>query len=391
MKIETVARIDEIPSADWDALVGENNPFVEHSFLSLLESSNSVGYDSGWDPYHITVRDDENRLIGAAPTYIKTDSYGEYIFDWMWVDVARRLGVDYYPKIVVAVPYTPATGPRLLYHPEANKEQVWSALVLGLQELMEAAHASSIHVLFCLDEEAAFLEKAGLVRRATHQFHWRNNNYRSFDDFLGALRSSNRKQIRKERRRVSEADIDIQLLRGDEAGPDLWGAMYKLYRATGSKKWGTPYLTRSFFRHAQETVGSRALLAFAREQGDIVAGTLSFQKGKHLYGRYWGSFDDVDCLHFELCYYQLIDYAIENNLRLLEAGAQGSHKVKRGFLPTITHSAHHMKHPILRSAFDEIMSGERVSLDEQIEEAQRMGPFREESIPPFEPIAGQDA
>lgn len=391
MRVATVDHIDDIPSEEWDALVGENNPFVEHSFLSLLESSNSVGRDTGWEPYHVTIRDDDGTLIGAAPTYLKTDSYGEYIFDWMWVDVARRLGTSYYPKIVVAVPFTPATGPRLLVHPEANKKEVWSALVLGLQELMEAARASSIHILFCLDEEAEFLEEVGLVRRATHQFHWRNNNYDNFSEFLGALKSSARKQIRKERRRVTEANIEIELIQGDEAGPDLWGAMHKLYRATGSKKWGTPYLTRSFFRHAQETVGPRALLGFAKEEGEIVAGTLSFQKGKHLYGRYWGSFDDIDCLHFELCYYQLIEYAIDNNLRLLEAGAQGSHKVKRGFLPTITHSAHHMKHSIMRAAFEEFMTQERYDLDAQIEEAQNMGPFRCETIPPFKPIAGQDA
>ncbi len=393
MKITTIQAMTDISAEAWDALVGENNPFVEHAFLSLLETSGSVGPGTGWMPAHVLVwdNDDDDVLVGAAPTYVKTDSYGEYIFDWTWAEISQRLGIEYYPKIVVAVPFTPATGPRLLYHPERKKEEIWSALVLGLKELLDAVDASSLHILFCLDEEATFLEKAGLARRGTHQYHWRNNNYKDFDDFVGRLRSTARKQIRKERRRVQQTSLAMELIRGDEAGDEIWSQMYRLYMSTGAKKWGTPYLTKEFFQAAGDTVGSRALLGLARDNGRLMAGTLSFQKGKHLYGRYWGCFAPVDCLHFELCYYQLIEYTIAEGYTLLEAGAQGAHKIKRGFLPTITHSAHYMSHPLLHSTFVDYTRQELESMEKQMEEFRNMGPFRSEEIPSFPPIAGQEA
>lgn len=389
MKITTINSIAEVSGEEWDALAGENNPFVEHAFLHLLETSGSVGPGTGWYPAHVLVWDDDDTLIGGAPTYIKTDSYGEYIFDWNWVEMSHRLGIEYYPKIVVAAPFTPATGPRLLFHPNSDKEAVWASIVVGLKELLKAADASSIHILFCQDEEAAFLETAGLARRSTHQYHWRNNNYQCFDDFLGALRSSSRKQIRKERRKVAEADIEMDLVWGDKAGDEVWAQMYRLYLSTGAKKWGTPYLTRDFFHSAGHTgVGPRALLGLARENGQVVAGTLSFQKGEHLYGRYWGSFQPVDCLHFELCYYQLIEFTISQGYTLLEAGAQGAHKIKRGFLPTITHSAHFMKYPMLHSVFCQFARQEGEAAEKIIVQSKDTGPFRCGSEPPFPPIAG---
>lgn len=391
MNVSIVTSISEVSQESWDELVGHNNPFVEHAFLSLLETSGSVGVGTGWEPAYVLVKDNNQRLLGAAPAYIKMDSYGEYIFDWMWANVADRLGVDYYPKIVVAVPFTPATGPRLLVHPSSHRETVWTALSAGLQELRKATRASSVHILFCLHEEALFLQRMGFIHRYTHQFHWRNHHYHSFGHYLECLKSVARKQIRKERRTVQEAGISVELITGDNASPEQWQQMYRFYMSTGSKKWGTPYLTRSFFQQARDVVGHRALLGFARQGDAVVAGTLSFEKGQHLYGRYWGSLRSVDCLHFELCYYQLIEHAIQRGYSLFEAGAQGEHKIKRGFLPVITHSVHDMAHPVMRSAFAAMTEEENRSVEAQIQQAQEIGPFREETMPPYLPIAGQEA
>lgn len=390
MYCKILRSLEDVPAPEWDALVGENNPFVEHAFLSLLERSGSVGESSGWIPAHVTIWDEE-RLIGAAPTYIKDNSYGEYIFDWSWAELSHRMGVSYYPKVVVAVPFTPATGPRLLYHPEANRDEIWEAIVIGLQELVRMADASSFHILFCLDEEAAFLKELGLVRRATHQFHWRNNDYQSFDDFLGALRSQSRKQIRRERRKATQdAGLSIELVRGDQVDDETWRTFFQLYRSTTDRKWGQAYLRRRFFTDAKDTIGHRSLLAIARDQanGEIVAGTLSFAKGKHVYGRYWGAFRDYDGLHFELCYYQLIEFAIANQCSLFEAGAQGTHKIKRGLLPNVTHSIHYFALEQLGSAFRMIMDEERKHIFDEIEDAQCEGPFKEDCLPPGEPVAG---
>lgn len=379
--------LDSIQAEHWDALVGENNPFVEYAFLSALEQSESVGIESGWLPMHITIWEDDV-LIGAAPTYVKDNSYGEYIFDWSWAELSHRIGLSYYPKIVVAVPFTPATGPRLLYHPDADKHAVWSALVEGLYGLVEHVEASSVHVLFCLDEEAEFLEKSGLCRRATHQFHWRNNGYEEFSDYLAAMRSASRKQIRKERRQAQQKGLTIELLPGEELDAETWDTLFRLYRSTTDRKWGQAYLTRSFFTNAPTTFAHRAWVGLARKEGRIIAGTLSFAKGRHVYGRYWGAFEPSDGLHFEMCYYQLIDFAIRSGCSVFEAGAQGAHKIKRGLLPTCTHSAHFFVERSIRNAFEVITKRECIELQKEIEETQSMGPFKQDCLPPWKPIAG---
>ncbi|MFZ9888017.1 MAG: peptidogalycan biosysnthesis protein, partial [Myxococcota bacterium] len=243
MVVEVVRSLAEVDPAAWDALLPPHNPFVEHAFLSLLETSQSAVAETGWQPLHLVVRD-EDRLVGAAPCYLKSHSQGEYIFDYAWAEAAMRAGLDYYPKLVVGVPLTPATGPRLLARDDERRPLVWRALVEGLVALTHEADAGGAHVLFSLPEEAAFLEEHGFLRRATHQFHWRNHNYRNFDDFLGALKSQARKQIRKERRAVSEAGLTVELRRGDELSADEWSTLFALYQHTGSRKWGTPYLTR---------------------------------------------------------------------------------------------------------------------------------------------------
>ena len=390
MEIRVLRALDDVAPERWDALAGEHNPFVEHAFLSLLERSGSVGPGTGWEPVHVVV-EEAGELVGAAPCYLKDESYGEYIFDWSWAEAAARAGLPYYPKLVVAVPFTPATGPRLLVREDADRDVVRHALVDGLEALMDEVDAQGLHVLFSLDEEAAFLESRGLVRRATHQFHWRNDGYTSFDSFLDTLRSEPRKQIRKERRKVRESGLCLEVRRGDELSPEEWRCLDRLYRSTSGRKWGSPYLTRRFFEEAAGIVGHRAVVAFARsedEGGKIVAGALSFEKGAHLYGRYWGAFVDVDSLHFEVCYYQLIERAIERGLSLVEAGAQGPHKLKRGFLPVVTHSSHKLKHPALHDAVLRAMRAEAGYVRDEIARAQLEGLFRKDAVPDLPPVAG---
>lgn len=387
--------ISSVDAAAWDALVGDDNPFVEHAFLWLLETSGSVGASTGWAPAYVLVRRGK-RLVGALPSYLRGDSQGEYIFDWAWADAAERAGLTYYPKITVGVPFTPATGPRLLVHPdeasEGRRDEVREALLAGLDALVQESGASSVHVLFCLDEEAEFLERRGFSRRATHQFHWRNDGYERFDgegrSFTSALRSQARKQIRKERQRAREGGLSLEWRAGDALSPEEWQRLDALYRHTSGRKWGSPYLTPAFFAQARHTIGHRARVLFAREGEEIVAASLSFEKGRHLYGRYWGSFVEHDCLHFELCYYQLIEHAIERGLTLVEAGAQGPHKWKRGFVPVVTHSAHRMVHPGLHDAVARANEAERRSVEAQVAAAACEGPFREGAAPALPLRAG---
>jgi predicted N-acyltransferase len=389
MEVELVPDFSAVAPEAWDALIGRDNPFVTWAFLRHLETSRSVGPGTGWVPAHILVRDQSGDLIAACPNYLKDDSYGEYIFDWGWADASERNGIRYYPKLVVGVPFTPATGPRLLVHPEAaDPDALRTLLGEALISAAEELDASSVHVLFCTEDEAEVLARGAFFRRGTHQFHWRNPGYEDFDDFLSQLRSSARKQLRKERRRVRESGVELSLRPGDEVTDEEWVKLFRLYTSTSNRKWGRPYLTRAFFRGAREAIGPLARVAFARDEGEIIAGALSFARGDHLYGRYWGTFRDVDCLHFELCYYQLIDAAIREGRTLVEAGAQGPHKLKRGFLPVMTHSAHHLRHPRLHAALEQAMGMERDHLERELAEVQAEGPFREDGLPPFRPSAG---
>lgn len=389
MRVETVSSLADVPAEEWDALAGDDNPFVEHAFLNLLETSGSVGPGTGWEPQHIVVYSGE-RLVGSAPTYVKTNSYGEYIFDWAWAQAAHRAGIRYYPKITVGVPFTPATGPRLLTHPEADCDAVRTALVSGLRATQEAAGATGIHTLFTLGDEAEFLERHGLARRTTHQYHWRNDGYETFDDFLAALRSPARKQIKRERRRVVDADIEVEVSSGADMAAVGWQTLYRLYLSTSARKWGEPYLTREFFEAAGETIGHRAVIAWARRRGRVIAATLSFEKGEHLYGRYWGAFEEVDGLHFELCYYALIEHAITTGKSLFEAGAQGEHKVKRGFVPVEVHSAHALADPHLHRAVADFLIAERRETAGIIGMIDRHSPFRNDARPRFPAVAGVD-
>lgn len=375
-----LSSVHEVQREAWNALSQHDNPFITHEFLGLLEDSKSVGPRTGWLPQHVAVFAGD-QLVGATPTYLKTDSYGEYIFDWSWAEAAQRAGLDYYPKIVVAVPFTPATGPRLLVHPLADAVAVRAVLLQGIEALRAAAAASSTHFLFPMDEEAQYLQAKGYIRRATHQFHFRNPGYTTYDGFLATLRSESRKQLRKERRIVAEAGIVISQRLGSELTEQDWSDIRRFYLHTASRKWGRPYLTSAFFDGAVAALANSALVFFAEQSGERIGMSLSFIQGTHMYGRYYGATADVSGLHFELCYHRLIDFAAQHGIQLVEAGAQGEHKVKRGFQPVQTHSAHRFADPRLDAAVRAFAAREMEALTAELEEWDKHTPYRADARP----------
>ena len=379
--IRISSSLASIDAKAWNQLVGEDDPFVEHAFLSLLEQSGSVGRGSGWEPVHVTVWRGK-RLIGALPLYLKTHSYGEYIFDWSWADAASRLGLSYYPKLVAMVPVTPVTGRRFLFAAEENPAEVVRYLIDGCLEAAEATRASSIHLLFLSPEEQDWVARDGrLMKRLSFQFHWRNQGYESFEDFVAEFRSSMRKKLRKERRVAAEARLQIEEFRGDELSVDDWQTLERLYRATCGRKGSYPYLTPEFFERAPSTLAGSPLVLTAKNEGRIVAASINFAKGGHLYGRYWGATRRHDMLHFELCYYRLIEHAIDNRMRRFEAGAQGTHKLRRGLMPVPIHSAHWIRHAVLEQAVADFLPREAFSVQRQISELSAHGPFRRHGEP----------
>jgi predicted N-acyltransferase len=385
LTLEVLTAIDEVPAAEWDALAGDDNPFVEHAFLHALEASGSVGAgeaDTGWTPLHLTLRDDRGALRGAMPLYLKTDSYGEYIFDWGWADAAMRAGLAYYPKLVCAVPFTPATGPRLLVSDDAGRDRVASALLSGARTLEQRLGCSSTHLLFCTEGEQRLAEEQGFLTRLTCQFHWDNDGYESFDDFLSTFRSSARKAVRRERRRARESGLQIELKAGHELTDDEWDAMYAFYRDTTSRKWGQAYLNRRFFELARERLPDRVLVSLAKDGDRPVAGALCFRKGAHVYGRYWGCLESYDMLHFELCYYLPIERCIAEGWRRFEAGAQGVHKLKRGLMPRPIYSAHHIDHAGLRRAVSRHLLIEGHSQQQEMKLLEQHSPFRRDAKSP---------
>ena len=374
--IRVLSSLRSVEPRAWNELVGEDDPFVEHAFLSLLEESGSVGRGSGWEPTHVTAwRGD--RLVGALPLYLKTHSYGEYIFDWGWADAASRLGIAYYPKLVAMVPVTPVTGRRFLLAPGEAPGPLVSRLIDGCFEVADATKASSIHLLFLNPDEHGWVAADGrLMKRLSFQFHWRNAGYETFDDFVGEFRSSMRKKLRKERRVAAESKLQIEKVHGHELSARDWLTLERLYRATCGRKGSYPYLTREFFELAPTQLDGSPLVLVARDEGQIVAASLNFEKGGHLYGRYWGASEQHDMLHFELCYYRLIEHAIDQRMRRFEAGAQGTHKLRRGLMPVPIYSGHWVRHPVLAQAVADFLPREAASVEQQIEELAHHGPFR---------------
>jgi predicted N-acyltransferase len=349
--------VGELPAGQWDALTDGGNPFVSHAFLTAMEQSGSVGGRSGWTPVPITIEGEDGRLAGALPAYLKAHSQGEYVFDHAWADAWHRAGGSYYPKLQIAAPFTPATGPRLLTRDPA----LGLPLLRAAETLCRDNGLSSAHATFIEPAQVPLFEAAGWLLREDIQFHWENRGYASFDDFLGALSSRKRKDLRKERARAQEG-VEIRALRGSGILPGHWDAFWTFYQDTGARKWGQPYLTRKAFTLLGETMADRILLVMAFLDGRPVAGALNFIGGEALYGRYWGAVVERPFLHFELCYYQAIDAAIALGLSRVEAGAQGGHKLARGYEPVRTVSAHHIVDAGFRAAVADYLEMERAGI-----------------------------
>jgi predicted N-acyltransferase len=375
--------IDDVDASSWDRLAGDDDPFLEHAFLAALEASGSVGARAGCLPRFVLVRDrGGKRLVGAVPLYLNSNSNGEFIFDWGWANAAHRAGVRYYPKLVAAIPFTPVTGRRLMVLPEPDVDAgaVTAALLRGIGEVAEAERASSVHVLFCSEEEKQLLAAHAYAPRLSMQFHWHNRAgrpFESFDDYLTTFRSRNRKQVRKERQTAAAHGLRFRTATGSELDDRDWRALRELYHANIERHGGIPYLTDRFFDIARDTLAHRVVATLAYRDDDVVAGTINFEKGAHIYGRYWGCLDDFQMLHFELCYYRLIERAIERRCTLFEAGAQGEHKLKRGLAPAFTHSAHWIRHEGLASAVRDFVEREAVAVAEQAADYARHTPFRD--------------
>lgn len=385
VEIRVFPGIAEIPARDWDACAvpeaadggRPRHPFLTHRFLLALEESGSATRRTGWAPHHLVASVD-GEVAGVMPLYLKGHSQGEYVFDHSWAHAFERAGGDYYPKLQGAVPFTPATGPRLLARPggPVPAETVRAALIQGAIELAERHRISSVHITFCTDEEWRFGGRHELLQRTDQQFHWVNRGYASFEAFLGALASRKRKNLRKERAEAVAAGIDIRWLSGPDLRPEHWDAFWRFYQDTGSRKWGRPYLTRGFFDLVHERFPQDVLLVMAERKGRWVAGALNLIGRDALYGRYWGCVEDHPCLHFELCYYQAIDYAIRHGLGRVEAGAQGAHKLARGYEPVTTRSLHWITNPGFRRAVAEYLEGEREAVDFESAALAERVPFR---------------
>ena len=369
--------------------MGDGDPFLEHAFLAALEASGSVGPRAGCLPRLVIARDG-GRLVGAVPLYLKTNSYGEFIFDWGWANAAHRSGIRYYPKLVAAIPFTPVTGYRLPVDrtlptlPGADAAAVTAELVRGVRRLADDERVSSVHFLFCTDAEKGKLAAAGYLPRLSMQFHWHNRDgrpFESFDDYLTTFRSRNRKQVRKERQTAAAHGLTFRTATGAELGPDDWKALREFYVTNVERHGGMTYLSEQFFEIARATLSHRLVTTLAYRGGEPVAGTINFEKGPHLYGRYWGCLADYQMLHFELCYYRLIERAIERRCTLFEAGAQGEHKLKRGLVPAFTHSAHWIRDPGLSGAIASFIEREAVAVAEETRFYDQHSPFRAEASP----------
>ncbi len=369
--------IREVAAADWNALAGRDYPFLRHEFLCALEDSASVGGDSGWEPHHLLLREGA-RLVGAMPCYLKRHSYGEYVFDWSWADAYRRHGQPYYPKLLSAVPFTPAAGPRLLLAEGLAFADLQAELLAAVREEMARLGASSWHLLFPEQPVAGELAAAGLGHRTGVQFHWHNRGYRDFADFLDLMQSRKRKQLKRERRLVEEQGLQLRALRGTEVDAALWDRFHHFYQLTYARRSGHGgYLNRAFFRLLGQSMPERLLLVVAEHRREVVAGALYVIGADTLYGRYWGCTEDYAQLHFETCYYQGIDFCISEGLARFDAGAQGEHKLARGFEPVLTHSCHLIAHPGFRAAIDDFLARERDAIESYRREAAAALPYRD--------------
>jgi predicted N-acyltransferase len=379
---EVVGRIADVAPAAWDACANPEqvpfNPFLSHAFLRCLEDAGSVGGRSGGTPRHLVLKDEHGEIAGCAPCYIKTHSKGEYVFDHAWADAYLRAGGDYYPKLQIAVPFTPVPGRRLLTKPGPAREANEAMLAAAAAEVVKRGGLSGVHITFLTQEEWARLGTRGYLQRTGQQFHWSNQGYATFEDFLGSLASRKRKGVRKEREQARADGLDIEWISGKDISEAHWDAFFAFYMETGSRKWGRPYLNRAFFSLLGDAMSERCLLIMVRRGGRYVAGALNMIGGDCLYGRYWGAIEHHPCLHFEVCYYQAIDYAIQHGIARVEAGAQGEHKIARGYMPVHTYSAHFIADPALRRAIADFLRRERAYVAAESEELAKFAPFRKD-------------
>lgn len=380
MKTSYKSNIESISPKDWNSLNETEFPFSDHAFVSSLEESYSVGLDSGWIPCHITLWQ-KKQLEGAICLYEKNNSYGEYIFDWAWANAYKNHGLNYYPKLVSTIPFTPATGRKLLVRQKEDFKKVQKKLILEAINKMRKRKCSSLHFLFIDKDEISIFEKMGFIIRHSFQFHWKNNNYNNFEDFLANLKRKRRKEILRERNQIKQQRIRIEILEGDEIVPEKMLRMYQFYMSTIYKKWGQSYLTVDFFQKIYKKMKKNLLLVLAYDKkGDCIAGSINFKKGNHLYGRYWGCNKEYKGLHFELCYYQQIEYAIRKKIKLFEAGAQGDHKINRGFLPEKTYSAHWLENEDFRYSISKFVENEKISISKGFEEFIPHSPYKDNAV-----------
>ena len=376
LEVRVVERIADISRSQWDACAGADNPFLSHDFLDALEQSLSVSADEGWLPRHLAAFDGEGRLAAAMPLYLKGHSQGEYVFDHSWAQAWERAGGRYYPKLLSAVPFTPVTGRRMLIRPDVDQAAYEGALADAMLQLVEQSGVATLHVNFLTAAEQERLGEFGFLKRTGQQFHWQNDGYADFQDFLNALSSRKRKNIRKEREAVAAQGVTMHVLTGDALDSSHWDAFYGFYRNTTDRKWGWDYLKRPFFSCLQERMADRIALVMAEHEGEWVAGALNLIGSDTLYGRNWGCVAHFKNLHFEACYYQAIEFAIGRGLSRVEAGAQGQHKLQRGYLPQETYSAHYIADPNFRSAIEDFLRREREAVDEEIAFLEEFSPFK---------------
>jgi len=376
MNISIVEAIKQIQRDEWNALAGVENPFVRYEFLAALEANHCVGERYGWIPQHITLRDNTGKLIGAVPLYIKDNSYGEFVFDWGWADAYHRSGINYYPKLVVATPYTPATGPRLLVDPGHDYAAVADTLIKTSLQHAQKLQVSSLHWLFTNSRDTHQLKQHDFMIRLGCQFHWTNQGYQNFDQYLQTLSRNKRRNIIRERRHVTDADVKLEVLDGHQATEQHWQIFHRYYESTFMKLGGYATLSQQFFQEVSQTMADSIMLVMAKMDKQYIAAALSFRGSDTLYGRHWGCEKDINSLHFEACYYQGIEYCITRGIQRFEPGAQGEHKIARGFLPTPTYSAHWIAHPQFREAIREFLNRETKGMQHYINELAEHSPFK---------------
>ncbi len=373
--IQSFRSLEAIQKTQWGQLSPPDFPFADYDYLRALETSHSVGEASGWSPLYLTASIDGS-IQGASTLYSKAHSYGEYIFDWAWAQAYERHQIPYYPKLLGAIPFTPATGPKFLFAPHANREKVAATLIAASLQQMETLSQSSLHYLFITPEEVSYLERTGFLIRHSFQYHWENRGYSTFGDFLDALKSRKRKQVVREREQLQQESLVFHAVTGNDLTPAHAKLFYGFYLSTLSKMGAYAYLTETFFSEVFDSMRNQIVLFLAGKEGEAVAGSLCYFKGNTLYGRYWGATQEVRNLHFELCYYRPIEWAIARGLKRFEAGAQGEHKVARGFLPATTYSAHWIRHPQFREAIGRFIEEEKSSIQRLFEEMKAHSPFR---------------